>query len=101
MHEMQTIVTNECGVCLSVCPSIRELDAAQLGSQRMQGSFGAAFAKQLWPLIRLANDVLLENQNATQQRTENTAQNLVKTKTRNTHHEILSSDVVSGRGSLP
>jgi len=43
MHELQTIVTDDCGVCLSVCLS--------RGSTRLHcvGSFGAAFAKSLVP----------------------------------------------------
>jgi len=46
MHEMQTIVTDECGVCLSVC------HAAQLGDVcSVCGALAAAFAKLLWPLV--------------------------------------------------
>jgi len=44
MHEMQTIVTNVHGVCLSVS------HVAQLGFS-VRGSFGAAFAKSLWPPV--------------------------------------------------
>jgi len=44
MHEMQTIVTDDRGVCPSVC------HAAQLGFT-VRGSFGAAFVKSLWPLV--------------------------------------------------
>jgi len=44
MHEMQTIVTDVCGVCQSVC------HAAQL-SFTVPGSFDAAFTKSLWPLV--------------------------------------------------
>jgi len=38
MHEVRTIVTSECGVCPSACQSVCHM-----------GSFGAAFAKSLWP----------------------------------------------------
>jgi len=44
MHEMQTIVTDVCCVCLSVC------HVAQLGFT-VQGSFGTAFAKSLLSLV--------------------------------------------------
>jgi len=44
MHEMQTIDTDVRGVCQAVC------HAAQL-SLTMWGSFGAAFAKSLLPLV--------------------------------------------------
>jgi len=47
MHEMQTIVTNVRAVCLSVRPSVRQ-------SVCHVGSFGAAFAKILWPLVGLS-----------------------------------------------
>jgi len=30
MHEMQTIVTDDHGVCLSVCPSVTQLNSASL-----------------------------------------------------------------------
>jgi len=54
MHEMQTIVTDVCGVCLSVC-----LSRGSNRRRRVQctlravcaGSFGAAFAKCLWLLV--------------------------------------------------
>jgi len=53
MHEMQTIVTNVHGVCLSVrlsvCLSVCHA-GAQLGFT-VWGSFGAAIAKSLWPLF--------------------------------------------------
>jgi len=42
MHKMQTIVTDVRGVCLSVCHATRAVCA---------GSFVAAFAKLLWPLV--------------------------------------------------
>jgi len=48
MREMQTIVTDDRGVCLSVCLSV--CHAAQL-SFTVRVSFGAAFAKSLWPLV--------------------------------------------------
>jgi len=51
MHEMQTIAADMRGVCLSVCLSV--CHAAQLGFT-MRGSFGAAFAKSLWPLVEHA-----------------------------------------------
>jgi len=41
IHEMQTIVTDVRGVCLS----------RGLCQQCVWGSFGAAFAKSLWPLV--------------------------------------------------
>jgi len=37
MHEMQTIVTDVCGVRLSVCSE--------------GGGFNAAFTKVIWPLV--------------------------------------------------
>jgi len=40
MHEMQTIVTGVRGVCLYMSMSVCHA-----------GSFGAAFAKSLWPLV--------------------------------------------------
>jgi len=50
MHEMQTIVTDVRGVCLSVRPSI--CHGAKFGGEcSVCGSFGAAFAKLLWPLV--------------------------------------------------
>jgi len=42
MHEMLTIVTGVCGVSPSVCLS---------HGFTVWGSFGAAFAKSLWPLV--------------------------------------------------
>jgi len=47
MHEMQTIVTDVRGVYLSVCPSV-SLSVTRL---TVRGSFSAAFAKSLWPLV--------------------------------------------------
>jgi len=46
MHEMQTVVTDVRGV------SVRPLICLLLGFT-VQGSFGAAFAKALWPLVFL------------------------------------------------
>jgi len=46
MHEMQTIVTDVCSVCLSQWLSY-------LGFA-VQGSFSAAFAKLLWPGVIVA-----------------------------------------------
>jgi len=43
-HEMQTIVIDVRSVCPSVCQSVCHT-----------GSFGAAFAKSLWPLVRKCN----------------------------------------------
>jgi len=48
MHEMQTIVTDVRGVCLSDRPFV--CHAAQ-GGFTMRGSFGAAYAKSLWPVV--------------------------------------------------
>jgi len=45
MHEMQTIVTDVRGVCLSVC-----LSCGCTLHAMSTGSFGAAFVKSLWPL---------------------------------------------------
>jgi len=50
MHEMQTIVTDVHGVCLSVCL----VTAAQLARLHCAGSFGTAFAKLLWRLVVIA-----------------------------------------------
>jgi len=54
MHAMLTIVTNVCGVCLSVC-LLRCLNRRQRVQCTLHtvctGSFGAAFAKCLWPLV--------------------------------------------------
>jgi len=49
MYEMQTTVTNVRGV-LSVCSSMRY--TTQLTWLNCVGSFGAAFAKSLWPLFQ-------------------------------------------------
>jgi len=55
MHELQTIsfVTDVSGVCPSVCLSH--------GSTRLHcaGSFGAAFAKSLWPLVIKSCSILV------------------------------------------
>jgi len=53
MHEMQTIVNDVRGVCLSVRLSV-SLFVTPLNSAARAvcaGSFGAAFAKSLWPLV--------------------------------------------------
>jgi len=52
MHEMQTIVTDVRGVCLSVCLS---RGSSRRRVQCVRGSFGAAFAKLLWPLVKIKN----------------------------------------------
>jgi len=45
LHKMQTIVTYDCGVCLSVCLS-------RVSTRlHLWGLFGAAFTKSLWPLV--------------------------------------------------
>jgi len=57
MHEMQTIVTDDHGVCqsvslsigLSVCLSVTQLNSAVHAV--CVGSFGAVFAKSFWPLV--------------------------------------------------
>jgi len=63
MHEMQTIVTDVCGVCLSVrlsvslSVSLSVLNATNDPHSEVDlhtwlhcaGSFGIAFAKLLWP----------------------------------------------------
>jgi len=46
MHEMQTIVTDVHNFCLSVCPAVNLVACAVC-----MGSFSAAFAKLLWPLV--------------------------------------------------
>jgi len=52
MHEMQTIVTSDRSVCLSVCLSVTQLN---LAAHAMHvGSFEAAFAKLLWPFVHFA-----------------------------------------------
>jgi len=50
MHEMQTIVSDVCSVCLSVCLSV---STRLISGFTARGSFGAAFAKSLWPLVLL------------------------------------------------
>jgi len=53
MHEMQTIVTDDCGVCLSVM-------RLNLATRAVcAGSFGAAFVKSLWPLILMSTSQIL------------------------------------------
>jgi len=49
MHEMQTIVTDVRGVCLSVCLYVTRLNS--VARAVCVGSFDAAFAKLLWPLV--------------------------------------------------
>jgi len=49
MHEMQTIVTDMCGVCLSDSLSVCHV-GAQLGFT-VRGSFDADFANSLWPFV--------------------------------------------------
>jgi len=54
MHEMLTIVTDVRGVCLSVCLSsdLNRRRRVQCTPRAVcVGSFGAAFAKHLWPLV--------------------------------------------------
>jgi len=43
MHKMQTVVTDDRGVCLS--------RSSSRGACSVWGSFGAAFAELLWPLV--------------------------------------------------
>jgi len=52
MDAMQTLVTNVCDVCQSVC------HMAQLGLT-VWGSFGAAFAKSLWPFVSDTTDTVV------------------------------------------
>jgi len=60
MHEMQTIVTDDRGVCPSVDKSVTRLNSAASAMCAAHSlyrgftarrSFGAAFAKSLWPLV--------------------------------------------------
>jgi len=51
MHEMQTIVTDVRGVCPYVSLSVTRLNSAE--SAVCEGSFCTAFAKSLWPLVRI------------------------------------------------
>jgi len=51
MHEMLTILTDVHGVCLSVSLSVTWLQSAAAPCAMCAGSFGAAFAKCLWPLV--------------------------------------------------
>jgi len=55
MHEMLTIVTDVRGVCLSDCLSrgLNRRRRVQCTPRAVcTGSFSAAFAKCLWPLVR-------------------------------------------------
>jgi len=55
LHEMQTIVTDVRGVCLSACLSrgLNRRRRVQCTPRAVcAGSFGAAFAKCLWPLVK-------------------------------------------------
>jgi len=56
MRDMQTIVTDVCGVCPSVCLSH---GLSQRCLQCVQGSFGAVFAKLLWPLVIIEKNLIL------------------------------------------
>jgi len=59
MHGMQTILTNACGVCLSVSLSVTNAPndpgsaspsaAVHVAYAVCTGSLGAAFATSLWP----------------------------------------------------
>jgi len=59
MHEIQTVVSDVRGVCPSVClpvclPRMHRMtphDEADLTVLHCAGTFGAAFAKSLWPLV--------------------------------------------------
>jgi len=55
MHEMQILVTDVRGVSLSDSPSVCHAD--QLGFT-VRWSFGAAFAKSLWPLVKCSFETL-------------------------------------------
>jgi len=61
MPEMQAIVTDVCGVCPFVCLSrmhqMTPHGEADLRLLHCAGSFGAAFAKLLWPLTMLEDVV--------------------------------------------
>jgi len=60
MHEMQTIVTDVRGVCPQVCQHVCHA-----------GSFGAVFAKSLWPLLHIANSLITFKQaNCSQQKAD-------------------------------
>jgi len=60
MHEMLTILTDVSGVCLLVCLSVTRLKSAAAAQCTLRavcaGSFGAVFAKCLWPLVCLYID---------------------------------------------
>jgi len=49
MHKMQTIVTNDHGVCQSVSLPVMQLNLAVHAVS--VGSFGAAIAIPYWPLV--------------------------------------------------
>jgi len=52
MHEMQTIVADLRDVCPSVCLSVcMPVTRLKSTARAVRGSFGAAFAKLLWPLV--------------------------------------------------
>jgi len=55
MHDMQSIVTYECGGSLSVTDALNDLHSVQ----RVWGSFGTAFAKWLWRIVVLVLDIFL------------------------------------------
>jgi len=50
MHEMQTIVTDVRGVCLSICPSVC-LSVFHGGSTSSASLCGGIRCKLLWPLV--------------------------------------------------
>jgi len=49
MHEMQTVVTDDCGVCPYVYWSVTQLNVAVHAV--CVWSFGVTYVKLLWPLI--------------------------------------------------
>jgi len=53
MNEMQTIVIDDRGLCLSISLSVTWLNL--VAHAVCMGSFGAAFAKSLWPLVLTQN----------------------------------------------
>jgi len=62
MHEMQTIVTDVCGLSLSVCLSVTRLNSVVHAV--CAGSFDAASAKLLWPLVTVGVDVIQHGKTA-------------------------------------